>query len=94
MERSTLEAMLEGATGVDRDGDNCTVTEGYRLTVYVGEPGQAMEVTEVVDLKLNDGFCEATSSEHNVVFFVEYSSLHGLSVRPPSGTAARRTGFS
>lgn len=94
MERSTLEAMLKAAAGVDQDGDIYTVSEGYRLSVYVGEPGQAMEVSEVVTLQLSDAFCEATSGEHNVVHFVEYNSLHGLSVRPPSGSAVRRTGFS
>ncbi len=94
MERPTLEAMLEAAAGIDRDGDNYTVAEGYRLSVYVGEPGRAMEVSEVVSLQLNDVFCEAASGEHNVVYFVEYNSLHGLSVRPPSGSAARRAGFS
>ena len=94
MERPTLEAMLEAATGIDRDGDNYTVTEGYRLSVYVGEPGQAMEVSEVRSLRLSDLFCEATSDEHDAVYFLEYSSLHGISVRPPTGGGARRTGFS
>ena len=93
MERSTLEAMLEAATGVERDGDHYTVTEGYRLSVYVGEPGQAMEVSDVVCLRLKDTFCEATSREHNAVYYLEYNSLHGLSVRPPSGGGARRPGF-
>jgi len=93
MERSTLEAMLEAAAGIDRNGDNYIVIEGYRLSVYVGEPGQAMEVSEVLSLRLNDAFCEATSGEHNAVYFVEYRSLHGLSVRPPSGGGARRAGF-
>ncbi len=94
MERPTLEAMLEAATGVDRDGDHYTVTEGYRLSVYVGEPGQAMEVSEVLSLRLKDAFCEATSGEHDAVYYLEYNSLHGLSVRPPSGGGAHRPGFS
>ena len=93
MERPTLEAMFKAATGIDRNGDRYTVTEGYRLSVYVGEPGQAMEVSEVVSLQLNDVFCEATSAEHGSVYFLEYSSLHGISVRPPSGSGARRAGF-
>ena len=93
MERSTLEAMLEAAAGIDRNGDDYTVSEGYRLSVYVGEPGQAMEVSEVLSLQLKEAFCEATSGEHNAVYFVEYRSLHGLSVRPPSGGGARRAGF-
>lgn len=85
--------MLEAATGVERDGDEYTVAEGYTLSVYIGDPGQAMEVSEVARLKLDPGFCEATSREHNSVYYVEYSSLHGLCVRPPSGGGGRRAGF-
>jgi hypothetical protein len=94
MERPTLEAMLDAASGVERSGDEYTVTEGYSLSVYIGDPGQAMEVSEVVGLLLHAAFCEATSREHHTVYFVEYSSLHGLCVRPPSGDGGRRPGFS
>jgi hypothetical protein len=94
MERSTFEAMLDAAEGVERNGTDCTVEEGYGLSFYIGEPGQAMEVSEVAALTLHDGFCEATSREHHAVYFVEYSSLHGLSIRPPSGGGGRRAGFS
>jgi hypothetical protein len=95
MERPTFEAMLDAATGVEREGNEYTVTEGYSLSVYIGDPGQAMEVSEVVGLRLDAAFCAATSREHNSVYYVEYSSLHGICVRPPSGVGGgRRAGFS
>jgi hypothetical protein len=94
MERPTFEAMLEAATGVERAGSEYTVAEGYSLSVYIGKPGQAMEVSEVATLRLDEAFCEATSREHSTAYYVEYSSLHGLCVRPPSGGAGRRAGFS
>jgi hypothetical protein len=94
MERPTFEAMLEAAIGVERDGSEYTVAEGYGLSVYIGKPGQAMEVSEVVGLRLDAAFCEATSREHSTVYYVEYSNLHGLCVRPPSGAGGRRAGFS
>ena len=94
MERPTFEAMLDAAEGIDRDGDVCSVAEGYGLSVYIGEPGQAMEVSEVEALRLADGFVEARSREHHQVYYLEYSSLHGLRVRPPSDGGARRAGFS
>lgn len=86
--------MLEAATGVERDGDAYTVADDYGLSVYVGKPGQAMELSELVRLRLDAAFCEITSREHSTVYYVEYSSLHGLCVRPPSGGGGRRTGFS
>jgi hypothetical protein len=42
MERPTFEAMLEAAIGVERDGSEYTVAEGYGLSVYIGKPGQAI----------------------------------------------------
>jgi hypothetical protein len=94
MERSTFEGMLEAAQGVDRDGNGYTVQDGFSLSVYIGEPGQAMEVSEVASVTLGDAFVEAVSREHQTAYFVEYSSLHGLCVRPPSGGGGRRAGFS
>ncbi len=94
MERATLEAMLETADGVARDGNQYSVEEGYGLSLYVGQPGQAMEVSEVEKVTLDDSFVQAVSREHQTVYFVEYSSLHGLCVRPPSGGGGRRAGFS
>ena len=94
MERPTFEAMLQAAVGVARDGDAYTVEDGYSLSVYIGQPGQAMEVSEVEKVRLDSAFCEATSREHHAIYFVEYSSLHGLCVRPPSGGGGRRAGFS
>ena len=52
-----------------------------------------MEVSEVARLKLSSAFCEAMSREHHTAYFIEYSSLHGLCVRPPSGGGGRRAGF-
>jgi antirestriction protein len=94
MERPTFEAMLEAAAGVERDGSEYTVAEDYSLSVYIGRPGQAMEISEVAELKLEAAFCAATSREHSTVYFVEYSSLHGVCVRPPTGGGGRRAGFS
>ena len=94
MERPTFEAMLEAAAGVERDGDEYSVAEEYGLSVYIGDLGQAMEVAEVAGLRLRAAFCEVTSREHQTAYYVEYSSLHGLSVRPPSGGGGRRAGFS
>jgi hypothetical protein len=93
MERPTLEAMLEAASGVKREGSQYTVADGFGLSVYLGEPGQAMEVSDVAALRLHAAFCEITSREHNAVYSVEYSGLHGLCVRPPPGGGGRRTGF-
>ena len=93
MEREILESMLEEADGVQRSGDSYLVGDGFRLSLYVGEPGQAMEVAEVSSLELRPSYCQVASNETNTVFYLEYRSLHGLAVRAPSSTGARRAGF-
>jgi hypothetical protein len=85
--------MLEAAIGVERDGNAYTVADDYSLSVYIGKPGQAMELSHVARFRLDAAFCEATSREHSTVYYVEYSSLHGLCVRPPSSGGGRRAGF-
>ena len=94
MERATFEAMLDAAEGIARDENRYSVEDGYSLSFYVGQPGQAMEVSEVESVTLDDSFMRAESREHHTVYFVEYSSLHGLAIRPPSGGGGRRAGFS
>ena len=93
MERPTFEAMLDAATGIERDGDQYSVADGYGLSVFIGEPGQAMEVSEVEAIRLADSYVEAHSREHHQVYYLEYSSLHGLRVRPPNDGGSRRAGF-
>ena len=39
--------MLEAAAGVKRDGDEYSVAEEYNLSVYIGDPGQAMTMDEI-----------------------------------------------
>ncbi len=67
--------MLEAADGVEQNGNDYSVAEGYSLCVYVGQPGQAMEVSEVGALRLDTAFCEATSREHNSVYFLGVQQL-------------------
>ena len=94
MERATLESMLENAPGVERSAETYLVADGFRLSVYIGEPGQAMEIPEVSRLELRPTFCEVGTREQGLVYYLEYSSLHGISIHPPSGSGGRRAGFS
>ena len=88
-----LESMLEEATGVQRSEDSYLVGDGFRLSLYVGQPGQAMEVAEVSALRMRDSYCEVSSNETNTVFYLEYSSLHGIAIRSPNSVGGRRAGF-
>ncbi|MCA9578762.1 MAG: hypothetical protein R3B40_01705 [Polyangiales bacterium] len=96
MNRSTLENILDRASGVTRatkNGSEFEVEEGHRVTFYLGRPGQAMEISDVQRCQLHDDFVELASGESETVTFVEYDAIHALAAKPPKGDAKRRAGF-
>ena len=96
MERKTVARILELAPGVSAKNDDIDVEESHRLTLYIGEPGQAMSVTDVARVSLDDDFIRIETRDTATVFFFGYDSVQGLSSRPPTSTTAqgRRAGFS
>jgi len=90
-----LAKMLELAPGVTASKNRYEVAEAHRLTLYIGEPGQAMIVPEVAVCVLEDHFLHIETRDTGTHLFFEYESVHGVSDRPPAGsTPPRRTGFS
>lgn len=96
MNRSTLENILDRASGVTRaekNGSEFGVEEGHRVTFYLGRPGQAMGISDVQRCRLHDDYVELFSGETETVTFVEYEAIHALSAKPPKGEPGRRAGF-
>ena len=95
MNRSTLENILDRASGITRakNGSEFDVEEGHRVTFYLGRPGQAMELPDLQRAKLHDDFVELTGNESETVTFVDYEAIHAVAAKPPKGDAKRRAGF-
>ncbi|MCA9536915.1 MAG: hypothetical protein KC593_24700 [Myxococcales bacterium] len=96
MNRSTLENILDRASGVTRGAKNGSVfevEEGHRVTFYLGRPGQAMEISDLQRCTLHDDYVELASGESETITFVEYEAIHALAAKPPKGDAKRRAGF-
>ena len=95
MNRSTLENILDRASGVTRakNASEFEVGEGHRVTFYLGRPGQAMEISDLQRAKLHDDFVELTGNESETVTFVDYEAIHAVAAKPPKGDAKRRAGF-
>jgi hypothetical protein len=70
MQRDILRKILERAAGVSRDGDAFQCEEGKELTLYLGEPGRAMVVSNVQRIALLDSHIEIKARDRGTLFTV------------------------
>jgi hypothetical protein len=94
MTRDVLHEVLAAADGVEANTESFEVGEGYHVTFYVGQPGQAMVVGDVAGGKLQEGFVELMTRETKTTTFLDYDAIHGVATRPPKEEEKRRAGFS
>ena len=93
MTRETLAKMLEATAGVAEEKGTWEVADEHRVTFYVGQPGQAMSLSDVKSLRLHDGFLEVVMREHGTSVFVSDEDVAGFANRPLKTKEARRAGF-
>ena len=93
MDKAILRSILGAAEGVTLEDGSYQVSEKHRVTFYVGQPGQAMVISDVASCSLEDHFVTIVSRETGAAVYVEYESIHALSDRPPAVETSRRAGF-
>jgi hypothetical protein len=94
MERQLLAQILGKAPGLKASKAHYEVSEDHRLSVFLGEPGQAMVLRDVASCELLDHCIALVSREDGAITYLTYDAVHGLSVRPPAALAdQRRAGF-
>ncbi len=87
MDRSTLAGILDHAEGISGSDHDYSVAEGHRLAFYLGRPGQAMILGEVLSVQLHQGFVQLDRKSDEGSVYVDYDAIHGLAVRPSVGRA-------
>lgn len=92
MDRTTLTRILEACEGVTGKDDTYEAGEHQRLTFYLGRPGDAMVVSDVVSCVNGAHFVKLVVRDDGTALYVEHDSVAAVSVRPPKGTG-RRPGF-
>ncbi|MDH5492259.1 MAG: hypothetical protein OEY14_09920 [Myxococcales bacterium] len=93
MQRSILERILAEAPGVEGKDGTYQVEEKHRVSLYVGEPGQAMVFAEIDSIALEDEYVRIVARDTGANLFVLYEAIHGVGDRPPSKEQGRRAGF-
>jgi len=93
MNRETLLSILQDAPGVTINGDDVTADPERGLNLYVGQPGQAMVIRDVSEMRLTENYISASTRDGKATFYVSCDEVHALSTVPPKDKSERRAGF-
>ncbi len=95
MERITLAQILQTADGIADSGkDGYRVKDTHRVSFYLGQAGQAMEISDVERCVLEESFVAIHRREQKGIVYVDYVVVYGLATRAMKEGEARKTGFS
>ncbi|MBC7173064.1 MAG: hypothetical protein H5U40_11575, partial [Polyangiaceae bacterium] len=91
----TLSEILKSADGIADGGkDGFRVKDSHRVSFYLGQAGQAMEISDVERCVLEESFVSIHRREQKGTVYVDYSVVYGLASRAMKEGEARKTGFS
>jgi len=93
MTKDVLTKILTRAVEADPSDGRTDIAEEHHLTFYIGQPGRAMAVADVVAVCFEEDFAELTTHETKTTVYVPYDSIHAVSTRPTKGGESRRAGF-
>ncbi len=88
MTRETLNAILQSAAGIKKDGSGYRAGEEVRFSLYLGEPGNAMVINDVRAVSLANDFLVVDAGAKGKLY-VSYEAVHALAERDPESV---RTG--
>jgi hypothetical protein len=88
MQRETLEAILNRTSGLSRAEGRYRAVDEHEVAVYVGKPGSAMALQNVLGLALLDTHVEIEVKDRGT-FFTAYDAVHAVLVGPRKERASR-----
>lgn len=91
MEHVTLAQILAHAPGVELKGNTYETAKGHRLSFYIGRGGQAMVLSDILKVELQEGFVRLERKKGDGVLYFDVTVVQGVAVRPPDDVKA---GFS
>jgi len=94
MTHDTIGAILGDVPSVRREGDTFVLPAEAEATVYVGTPGNLLNVDKVGRVDLAKGYLVLETSKRERFYF-DYADIIGLKLDlPEPGRVGRGTGFS
>jgi hypothetical protein len=93
MERTTLAHILDATDGITGGKDGYRIGEDHRVSFYLGQAGQAMEISDIDRCELHEGYLAVHRRDHKGVLFAEYGAIYAVACRAMREGESRRTGF-
>ncbi|MET0340662.1 MAG: hypothetical protein ABW252_06655 [Polyangiales bacterium] len=93
MTRDTLHTILRSVTGLQEKAGTFRAQSEQKLTLYLGGDGRGLVVSQIEELKLEDGHVSVKTKEPGA-FFADYAAIFAVSAQPPKeGSAPKKAGF-
>ena len=91
MQRDTLRAVLERIEGLDVDGKTHRCREGHQVTLFLGELGRGMVVSNVQSLCLEATHAEIVAKDRGTLL-VPLEAISGVQCVENEPKGAKRAG--
>jgi hypothetical protein len=92
MTRETLQAILRAASGVQEKSNTFRAAAELRVTFYLGNDGRGLAVTQIEEVKLEEGYI-ALRTKDVAQIFADYGALYAVTLQPPKENAPKKAGF-
>jgi hypothetical protein len=92
MDRETFVQVLAHAPAFEGKEPRFEVAEDYRISLYLGRPGRAVEVTDIRAIVLERHFVIVDRGGEGTLY-IAAEDVHAVAVRPTKAKSERRAGF-
>ena len=92
MTRDTLQIVLRAAVGLQEKAGTFRAPAELRVTFYLGSDGRGMVVSQIEEIRLEEGYILLKTKEIGQIF-ADYPALYAVSLQPPKENAPKKAGF-
>lgn len=92
MSKDVLVQMLTRVAGLQRDGSVFVAKTGHQITVYIGEPGRAMAISDVERIELREAHMEVTAKSRGTLY-CSSDATFAVADNPEGAGRTKRAGF-
>ena len=92
MDKSLLSQVLPNVNPISASAERFEFNAEDKVSLYVGEPLEGMEIKSIESIQLHDAFVEVQSQETKSRFFLVYEAIHGVGCSVES-KGSSKTGF-
>lgn len=92
MTRDILQTILRAAGNLQEKSGTFKAAAEQRLTLYLGNDGRGLVVSQVEEARLEDAFVVLKTKEAAQIF-ADYAAIYAVSIQPSKENAPTKAGF-